>query len=122
MPFIIEAIVTKLQGFGCVRINGLNTFNSLAENEDGRVPSPEQVPCHWLGRWGTDKDLTFICLATGDLFVLYGRPNDELLKSLTGNTGLCPNGSELKVPYFHGESIPALEILARARNPYHHPA
>ena len=114
----LAGIVQRLRKLWCIRINGLNTYDSLSDQEDGQVPNPEQIPKHWLGHWGIDDNYTFICLRSGDLFVLSGEPNSELLNLLTGELGLCPGGSELRVPYFHGESLYIEEIMARVRDPY----
>lgn len=114
----IAGTIQRLRRLWCVRINSLNTYNALSDDGNGRVPSPEQIPRHWLGHWGTDDNYTFICLRTGDLFVLHGKPNNELLSLLRGHPGLCPGGSELRVPYFHEESLYLEEILARVRDPY----
>lgn len=115
----LAGIIQRLRKLWCVRINGINTYNCLADQENGRVPSPEEIPKHWCGRWGTDSGYTFICLRTGDLFVLSGEPNSELLKLLEGDMGLCPCGSELRVPYLHEESLFLEELLARVRDPFH---
>ena len=113
------AIIQRLRRLWCVRINGLNTTNYLSlEEEHGMIPSPDEIPGHWRGRWGTDGDYTFICLITGDLFILHGEPNTELINLIGGNLGFCPNGSGLRVPYCQGESLQLEEIIARIRDPY----
>ena len=113
----IAATIQRLRKAGCVRINDLNTFNTTlpAGEEDGRVPSANQVPGHWRGRYGTDNGWTFICLVSGDLLVLHGEPNSETQKLLEE---VCLQGDKLRVSYLNGENLYCTEVLARVRDPF----
>lgn len=110
------AMVQRLRRHWCVRINDLNTYNPLeCDEKNGRVLSPSRIPNHWRGKWGTDEGYTFICLESGDLFVLDGEPSSELLGLFKE---ICPRGNGLRVPYFAQEALHARELLARVKDPY----
>lgn len=112
------ASVCRLRKLWCIRINDLNTYNPFPEKgkkEDNLVPSPSQIPKDWLGKWGSKKDLTWICLESGDLFILGGEPSNELLKLLQE---ICPNGSALCLQYMIQESLYCREIISRIRDPF----
>lgn len=112
------ATIQRLRKAWCIRINGLNTFNADPEpgkSEESRVPEANAVPKSWLGRWGVCKDYTFICLPSGDLFILYGEPCNELRTLIQE---VCTSGENLRVPYFDQESLYCHEIIARVKDPF----
>jgi len=111
--------VLTLKEYGFVRINGLRTLNVFAEknDEDGRVPSPNQVQRNWEGSWGYDDGPTYVCLENGDILISIRKkpPEGELLSLLRQ---FCPNNSSLQLPYLKEERPYFDDILARFADPY----
>ena len=114
---IPNQLVRDLWTLRFTRINGLRTLNIMADvkNEDGLVPEPDKIPESWIGRWGEDEGHTFVCLPAGDLFYASLKPDEKLANRLNM---MCPNGSELRVPYFSGERLYLEEVSLRFIDPY----
>lgn len=108
--------VIQLRRFWFTRINGCSTRNPTSDT-DGRVPDPEYMTDHWRGRWGYDDGLMFACLPSGDMmFAAHSGELDAGLISVLN--ALCPKGSELRVPYMHGEDLRLEEVARRFAEPY----
>ena len=115
-PTATEIAIWKLRQFYLTRINGLPFYNT-ATDQDGLIPEPKNTPTNWRGSWGHDDGVLIVCLENGDLlFLSTSDPPTGKLKELLCD--LCPNSSNLRVPYFKEEEPYKDGVYRRFGDPF----
>ncbi|MCX6721457.1 MAG: hypothetical protein NT026_02555 [Candidatus Staskawiczbacteria bacterium] len=101
----------ELKRLGFFHVTGLTWIDAL-QDEEGEIQAPSHQLCHW----GNNAKWTVAVLENGEVWLMYGEPDDEIWAILRK---LCPRGRGAFVPCDDDRTIYPEHAAARFRDPYY---